>query len=110
MCKNFQIRKTFALKTDFLNLRDDKSLVCEPFYTKLELKNALKMSSRQIFLYLANEIKENSLLFDTNSKYLAILSFTRYNPNEKIANDIFENTQGYCAIGKSLNDSYSKKN
>ena len=101
--KNFKTRKTFALKNDFLNsLNFSKNeLVCEPFYTSLELNKALSMKENEIFLHLASEIKQDKYLFDEDSKYLAILSFTRYTKSSD-SNDIFKDAHGYCALGKSF--------
>ncbi len=100
MFKKFKSRKTFALKNDFFN--GDGNLVCETFYTNLELNKALTMQENEIFLYLACEIKQDKVLFDKDTKYLAILSFTRYKKSSDSngSNDIFKDAHGYCALGK----------
>lgn len=96
--KKFKTRKTFALKKDFQsNLKcSDSELACESYYTKLELNKALTMKENEIFLYLANEIKLDNNLFDKHTKYLAILSFTRY----KFDSDTKSSYNGYCALGE----------
>jgi hypothetical protein len=93
--KKFKTRKTFALKKDFSSNESD--LACESYYTKLELNKALAMKENEIFLYLANEIKQDQNLFDKDTKYLAILSFTRY----KFDSDTKSSYSGYCALGDS---------
>jgi hypothetical protein len=107
MFKKFKSRKTFALKNDFFKMdhkNGDGNLVCETFYTNLELNKALTMQENEIFLYLACEIKQDKGLFDKDTKYLAILSFTRYkrSSDSNGSNDIFRDTHGYCALGKIL--------
>lgn len=75
----------------------ENSNKCETFYTKLELVKALNMSQSELFISLSEEIRQNED-FDPNCKYLAILSFTRYEANKQ-ENDMFLNTKGYCALG-----------
>ncbi|RNA07930.1 zinc metallo ase [Brachionus plicatilis] len=88
--KQFKIRKTFFLKCD-ADLEEICS--CEIFRTKLKISEALSISSNEIFTYLLNEINKN---FNSDEKFIAILSFTRYFP-EKIGT-IFQKTKGYCAL------------
>lgn len=97
--KNFQTRKTFQLRTDSIEFKNENT--CEVFYTKLNLDTALKMSSNELFLYLANEIKDDKELFNPNFKYIAVLSFTRFIPdsNGPYSNDMFSKTKGFCALG-----------
>ena len=105
--KVFKTRKTFALKKDFLVNGHGESLVCEPFYTSLDLEKALQMSQDELFVEIAKEIRQDKLLYDQNAKYLAILSFTRYKPiadsldtnTSSGSNDIFKDVHGYCALG-----------
>ena len=95
--KKCKTRKTFALKKDFSSNRSGESeLACESYYTKLELNKALPMKENEIFLYLANEIKQDNNLFDKDTKYLAILSFTRY----EFDSDTKSSYNGYCALGE----------
>lgn len=94
MLKNFNVRKTFSLKSD---LSMENASVCETFYTNLELERALSMSQSELFISLTEEIRQ-SQIYDLNCKYLVVLSFTRYEPNNKI-DDMFLNTKGYCALG-----------
>ena len=90
--KKFGVHKTFQ----FIK----KDLVCELFKSNLNLDQALNMESRDLFLYLAKEIASNSDLFAKDCKYVAVLSFTRYDPSLKTnSNDIFENLKGFCALG-----------
>ncbi len=97
MNKHFQRRKTFVLKTDLINEQD---VICEPYYTRMSVKQALSSTSSEIFLHLAEEIKKSSEIFDPNCKYIAVLSFTRYVYNSnQIERDMFANTKGYCAMG-----------
>lgn len=97
MYKRFQMRKTFILNTD-LNENDiDKENSCEVFYTNIRYKDTLDMLPQELFVALAEEIKEKD--FDPNCKYLAVLSFTRYHGNEVHAQDIFKSTKAYCALG-----------
>lgn len=95
--KEFQIRRTFLLRTD-LTFDSTNEHVCEVFKTKLSLNKALSMSSNELYLYLAEEIKSNKEFFNPNCKYLALLSFTRYEYRQDF--DIFQNTKGFCALGK----------
>ncbi len=99
MYKKFQNRKTFALSTD---LNPDKSdTPCEVFYSKLGIKNALKMTSREIFYFLAQEIKQEKDLFEANAKIVGVLSFTRYETRSNLCEqkDTFSRVRGFCAIG-----------
>ena len=99
-------RKTFCLNTDLKNSSNKN--VCEIYRTKLRLKNALKMSENDLFVYIANEIKSNQSIYDPNCKYIAILSFTRYQLSG--ANkDMYENTKGYCALGINYFSNLCKK-
>ena len=78
---------------------DDEN-VCEIFYTNLRKQKALEMKPNELFITLAEEIKDKHL-YDANSKYIAILSFTQYsNENSGGSGDIFKNTKGYCALGE----------
>jgi hypothetical protein len=54
--KTFNERKTFMLRTD---LSDEHKNVCETFYsTKISMAKALNMSQSELFITLAEEIKE----------------------------------------------------
>jgi hypothetical protein len=102
--KNFQTRKTFVLKTDLFTNNEkeaEEEFICEPYYTQMSLEHALSATPSEIFLHLAEEIKQNAAVFDSNFKYIAVLSSTRYvaNPGTK-DRDMFTNTKGYCAMGK----------
>lgn len=92
--KQFGVRKTFKFVGNTVS--DDN--ICELYYSKLNLKTALSMKSKELFVYLANEISSRRDVFVSNCKYVAILSFTRYEPSVS-TNDIFENTKGFCALG-----------
>ena len=93
--RKFQIRKTFSLRNDLTKNEDN---VCEVFYTTLSKKSALEMSPNELFLALATEIKQTD--FNKDCKYLAILSFTRFEQNPlQNETDIFKQTKGYCALG-----------
>lgn len=95
--RRFGHRKTFMLSNDVTKVDDEN--VCETFYSNLTTQRALEMTSNELFIHLAEEFKENC--YDVNVKYIAILSFTRYNAgNLHKGKDIFENTKGYCALGK----------
>ena len=101
MYKHFRTRKTFALDADLdaTSCQSGRG-ICETYYTKLSLARALQMTSAEIFLYLAEEIKQNQDFFDRrNCKYVAILSFTRYIPSLH-SSDMFSKTKAYCAMGK----------
>ena len=93
--KKFGVHKTFNF---FKNNCDE---VCEYYKCGLNLRQALNMKSKDLFLFLANEIVSRNDVFDRNCKYLAILSFTRFEPprTDDNSNDIFENTKGFCALG-----------
>jgi len=97
--KTYHVRKTFTLQLDLPN-QDNTSYACESFWSRLELKNALNMTASQLFISLAEELKE-SKQYDSDCKYLLMLSFTRYEP-ELIANEkhFYSSTKGYCALGK----------
>lgn len=94
--KKFHTRKSFMLKNDINEVKDEN--VCEIFMTDLSIKEAQAMSSDQLFVTLAKEIKNK--LYRQNVKYVALLSFTRYMPQTGTINeDIFKLTKGYCALG-----------
>lgn len=104
MYRNFYERKTFHFERDHSIHPNASDLICEPFYTDLSITEALKMPSNEIFIYLAEEIKTKKL-YNENSKFIALLSFTRYKPiNDPSFNfkdfDMFGNTAGYCALGE----------
>jgi hypothetical protein len=88
--KIFKERKTFIFRTD-LNRQNEN--LCEIFYTKISITKALDMSESELFISLAEEIKQ-SQYFDSDCKYLLILSFTRYESNNKNSK-----TKGQCALG-----------
>ncbi len=90
--KKFGVHKTFKFHKN-----DD---ICELYKSNLNLKQALNMKSKDIFLYLAQEIASRADLYNPNHKYLAILSFTRYEPSvKKSSDDFFISTKGFCALG-----------
>lgn len=97
MYKEFKIRKTFILNTDLNENNIENENSCEVFYTNIRYKDTLDMSPQELFVALAEEIKEKD--FDPNCKYLAVLSFTRYYGNKIHAQDIFKSTKAYCALG-----------
>jgi hypothetical protein len=104
---NIKLLQTLMAEILFKKLGEHKTfqigkngLVYEQFKTCLKISNALKMVPKDLIIHLAYEISSKSDVFDKNCKYIAILSFTRYEPHESnILNDIFENKKGFCAIG-----------
>ena len=101
--KTYHVRKTFTLQSDLLNQENScESYSCESFLSeRLELNNALNMNASQLFISLAEELKE-SKQYDSDCKYLLILSFTRYQPDLiPNVNNLYSSTKGYCALGKS---------
>jgi len=78
----------------------DEENACEVFYTSLSKQKALEMKENQLFIYLAEEIKAKKI-YESNSKFIAVLSFTQYKHSEET--DIFKNAKGYCALGKFKN-------
>ena len=90
--KKFGVHKTFQLVKN--------KTVCEQFKSCLRIEEALKMTAKDLFIHLASEISSRNDIFDKNCKYVAILSFTRYEPpKNNNSKDIFENTKGFCALG-----------
>jgi len=83
------------LRNDLEELEDENA--CEVFYTSLSKKRALEMEANQLFIHLAEELKAKKI-YQSNSKYIAVLSFTQYSHSEDT--DIFKNTKGYCALGE----------
>jgi hypothetical protein len=89
--KEFGSRKTFNF---FSNER-----ICQVFRSKIKLNEALDMRPDELFLLLANEIKSKAEIFNCNSKYLAVLSFTRLETNTQLTDNDFTKMKGFCAIG-----------
>ncbi len=89
--KKFGIRKTFSLF--------DGEKLCQVYRTKIKINDALSMKSDELFLHLANEIQSDINMFDRNSKYVAVLSFTRFEKDNEAIDNIFTNTKGFCALG-----------
>jgi hypothetical protein len=92
MYKQFGIRKTFNLFK-----MDEKEDACEVFRTKIKLSDALAMKSEQLYLHLANEISTS--IFDRKSKYLAVLSFTRFEKMTGVMENSLTEPKGFCALG-----------
>jgi hypothetical protein len=103
--KQFKKRKTFSLYHDTqiqLQNQDDNDQLCEIFESKLNLNEALQMTPRQIYITLANEIKNNADIFDTNCKYIMILSFTRFT-------ETMNTIVGECALGSFIDKVFEIK-
>jgi hypothetical protein len=102
MFKQFGSRKTFK----FFNEENNES-ICEYYKTSLKLKDALDMSQNELFLYFAKEISTNEVIYSSNCKYVAVLSFTRY--VETSNEDVYSSTKGFCALGSEWLAVYGTK-
>lgn len=114
--RQFGTRKTFKFYNETINCSNkdqDDLMICEYYKTKLKLKDALNMNQSELFIHLANEISNNLNIYLSNCKYVAVLSFTRYeienNHETTIDNDIYLNTKGFCALGSEWLAVYGTK-
>ena len=118
MYKKFKIRKTFVLRTDIREpdaTSEQATRPVEIFHSKLQLNDALRMTPRELYLSIAHEVRDRfgedqSTNYSSSScKYLAVLSFTRYQPSARKSNANHsddqsdyawsEATKGTCALG-----------
>lgn len=96
-------RKTFRLVSD-----SSSSRIVEEFKSGMSLTDALRMKPSELFVRLAEEIKQKNM-YDVNVKFVAILSFTVYK-DEATQEEINEgnNKVGYCALGKLSTQKYDR--
>lgn len=98
--KSYGARKTITFKSD--------EKITEMFRSKLTSNDVKRMKPNELFIYLAQEIK--SQLYDSNCKFIALLSFTSYRDDaslDEIKNDL--NKVGYCALGNRNSKILNKK-
>lgn len=102
-CKILQSFIAEKLNELKLERRTFQVVPCQVFNSKLTLQEAKEMKQQEIWEHLGREIM-NSTIGSKNVKYLAFLSFTRYqeelyNNNVKTYEDLLKITNCYVAIG-----------
>ena len=90
-------KKTFRLEE-----QDDK-VVCHVFTSSLRLNEAYSLNEEQLWSHFAVELMNSNLRVGNNCKFLAFLSFTRYqntlNKLPKNHKEILQMTKGQVALG-----------